>query len=132
MNTGKPSLYEAENAFQPAKEISDIDRFAGRAKPVRDAFLALIAEGSNLAIVGNRGIGKTSLARQLQNFGRGDNSLLRKLQIGFDHTHDYNVMYFACGNEVTSREDLLSRLLTSDACLGAWLYDIPKTEEDDS
>jgi hypothetical protein len=54
MVPGKPSLYEAENAFQPAKEISDIDRFAGRAKPVRDAFLALMADGANLAIVGNR------------------------------------------------------------------------------
>jgi len=129
MSTGKPSLQAAENAFQPAKEISDIDRFAGRAKPVSDAFLALVAEGANLAIVGNRGIGKTSLARQLENFGRGDSSLLRKLHIGFDHTHDYNVMYFACGNEVTNREDLLSRLLTSDACLGTWLYDIPKTKK---
>jgi Cdc6-like AAA superfamily ATPase len=129
MNMRKPSLYEAENAFQPAKEISDIDRFAGRAKPVSDAFLALVAEGANLAIVGNRGIGKTSLARQIQNFGRGDNSLLTKFHIDFDHTHDYNVMYFACGNEVTSREDLIKRLLTSDACLGTWLYDIPKTNK---
>lgn len=57
MSSGKPSLYEVENAFQPAKEISDIDRFAGRAKPVRDAFLALMAEGANIAIIGNRGIG---------------------------------------------------------------------------
>lgn len=129
MNTGKPSLYEIENAFQPAKEISDIDRFAGRAKPVREAFLALLAEGANLAIVGNRGIGKTSLARQIQNFGRGDNSLLHKLGIELDHVHDYNVMYFACGNEMTNREDLLLRLLTSDACLGPWLYDVPKTKK---
>jgi MoxR-like ATPase len=71
MSTKKPSLYEVENAFQPAKEINDADRFAGRAKPVGDAFLALMAEGANVAIVGNRGIGKTSLARQMQNFGRG-------------------------------------------------------------
>ncbi|MGH7117786.1 MAG: hypothetical protein ACREFP_02110 [Acetobacteraceae bacterium] len=81
MNTAKPSLYEIENAFQPAKEISNIERFAGRAKPVSDAFLALMVEGANIAIVGNRGIGKTSLARQIQNFARGDNSLLRKLAI---------------------------------------------------
>jgi Cdc6-like AAA superfamily ATPase len=124
----KPSLYEVENAFQPAKEISDTERFAGRARPVREAFLALMAEGANVAIVGNRGIGKTSLARQIQNFGRGDNSLLHKLAIELPHVHDYNVMYLACGNEVTNREDLLSRLLTSQACLGTWLYDIPKTK----
>lgn len=63
MTMAKPSLYEIENAFQPASEISDTDRFAGRAKPVSDAFLAMMAEGANIAIVGNRGIGKTSLAR---------------------------------------------------------------------
>lgn len=101
----KPSLFEVENAFQPAKEISDIDRFAGRAKPVNDAFLGLMASGANLAIVGNRGIGKTSLARQVQNFGRGDNGLLNKLAMKLDHVHDYNVMYFACGNGIGNRED---------------------------
>jgi len=129
VNKSKPSLFDVENAFQPAIEISDIDRFAGRAKPVSDAFLGLMAEGSNIAVVGNRGIGKTSLARQIQNFGRGDNSLLEKLAVKLDHTHDYNVMYFACGNEITNREALLLRLLTSDACLGTWLYDVPKTKK---
>jgi len=58
MNSQKPSLYEAENAFQPAKKISDVERFAGRAKPVGDAFLALMAEGANVAIVGNRVLAK--------------------------------------------------------------------------
>src|ERR1700730_7434604 len=128
MNAEKPSLYQVENAFQPAKEISDIERFAGRAKPVSDAFLGLMAEGANLAIVGNRGIGKTSLARQVQNFGHGDNSLLNKLALHYPHTFDYNVMYLACGTEIKTSEDLLSRLLTSDVCLGTWLYDIPKTK----
>ncbi|NVN11650.1 Cdc6/Cdc18 family protein [Nguyenibacter vanlangensis] len=129
MTKQKPTLYEIENAFQPASEINNSDRFAGRSKPLRDAFLALMAEGANIAIVGNRGIGKTSLARQIENFGRGDNTLLQRLKINLDHNHDYNVMYFACGAEVTNREDLLIRLLTSGACLGNWLYDIPKTKK---
>jgi energy-coupling factor transporter ATP-binding protein EcfA2 len=129
MTTEKPSLYEAENAFQPAKEISDVERFAGRARAVGDAFLALMAEGANVAIVGNRGIGKTSLARQIENFGRGNNGLLDKLKLPYDHLFDYNVMYLACGNQVSGIEDLLLRLLTSDACLGTWLYDVPKTKK---
>ncbi|WP_203070347.1 nSTAND1 domain-containing NTPase [Falsiroseomonas ponticola] len=126
MSSTTPTLHEIENAFQPAKEISDIERFAGRAKPVTEAFLALLASGANLAIVGNRGIGKTSLARQIQNFGRGDNGLIQKLAIGLDHVHDFNVMYFACGTGVDDRDALLARLLTSDNCLGPWLYDVPK------
>ena len=129
MESGRPTLFEVENAFQPAKEVSDIARFAGRAKPVHDAFLGLMAAGANLAIVGNRGIGKTSLARQVENFGRGDNGLLSKLALKMDHIHDYNVMYFACGNGVANREDLLSGILSSSACLGNWLYDIPKTKK---
>lgn len=125
----KPSLYEVENAFQPAKEISDVDRFAGRAKSAEEAYLGLMAEGANIAIVGNRGIGKTSLARQVQNFGRGDNSLLKKLGLNYDHVFDFHVLYLACGNGIKNREDLLSRLITSDQCLGGWIYDMPKTKK---
>jgi Cdc6-like AAA superfamily ATPase len=129
MNVEKPRLYQVENAFQPAKEISDIERFAGRAKPVSEAFLGLMAEGANLAIVGNRGIGKTSLARQVQNFGRGDNSLIHKLALPYAHNFDFYVVYLACGNEIKTSEDLLSRLLISDTCLGNWLYDVPKNKK---
>ena len=129
MSKIKPTLYEVENAFQPAKEISDVDRFAGRAKPLSDAFLALMAEGANIAIVGNRGIGKTSLARQIQRFGHGDNALLDKMALNYDHKFDYHVMYLACGSDIKTKEDLLTRLLTSDACLGTWLYDVPKTKK---
>ena len=129
MRTEKPTLYQVENAFQPAKEINDIERFAGRARPVSDAFLGLMAEGANLAIVGNRGIGKTSLARQVQNFGRGDNGLIHKLALNYDHLFDFHVMYLACGTDINTCDELLSRLLTSDTCLGNWLYDIPKTKK---
>src|SRR6516162_8839428 len=109
MRTEKPTLYQVENAFQPAKEINDVERFAGRARPVSDAFLGLMAEGANLAIVGNRGIGKTSLARQVQNFGRGDNGLIHKLALNYDHLFDFHVMYLACGTDINTCDELLSR-----------------------
>ncbi len=129
MTEVKPAIYDIENAFQPAKEIDAADRFAGRAKPIQDAFLGLMAEGANIAIVGNRGIGKTSLARQIEHFGRGNNTLLKHLKLEYNHTYDYNVIYFACGNKISDQESLLIRLLTSDACLGNWLYDVPKTRK---
>ena len=129
MSEDKPTLYATENAFQPAKEISNVDRFAGRAKPVAEAFLGLMAEGANIAIVGNRGIEKTSLARQVQNFGRGDNSLLEKLKLHYNHRFDFQVMYLACGNEIKDREALLGRLITSDRCLGGGCMIYPKQSE---
>lgn len=128
MNPDKPSLFDVENAFQPAKEISDALRFAGRVKAVHDVFLGLMAEGANIAIVGNRGIGKTSLARQVQNFGHGDTTLLQKLGLPLEHEFDFQIFYLACGNNIRNREDLLSRLITSNQCLGSWIYDVPKTK----
>lgn len=76
-----PTINQIENAFLPAKEITDTERFAGREIAVRDVYYALVAEGANIAIVGNRGIGKSSLSRQVVKIGHGDNSLLEKIQI---------------------------------------------------
>ena len=72
----RPTITEIENAFLPAREITDSERFAGRRDTIRDAYYALIAAGANIAIVGNRGVGKTSLARQVVNIGTGQTDLL--------------------------------------------------------
>lgn len=77
----KPTITEIENAFQPAKEVSGATRFAGRREAVSEAYYALIASGAHIAIVGNRGIGKTSLSRQILNIATGDNDLLAKLSL---------------------------------------------------
>jgi len=123
----KPLLIVVENAFQPAKEIIDAARFAGRADAVQQAYFAMMAEGSSIAIVGNRGIGKTSLARQVESFGRGDNGLLEKLNLNHDHSFDFLTVYFACGTTITDIDMLLSAILTADDCLGSWIYGIETT-----
>lgn len=125
-----PTISEIENAFQPAKEIDTPTRFAGRKQSVIDCFYALIAQGANIAIVGNRGIGKSSLARQVMHMARGDNSLLKKLNNPINDTNDFVVMYFACGDSVKTCDDLLERLLTSSDCLRDWIYDIPNAKKE--
>jgi hypothetical protein len=125
----KPSLYAVENAFQPAKEITDAARFAGRTDAVGTAYLGLMAAGSHIAIVGNRGIGKTSLARQVIQFGRGDNDLLVKFGLTHETTFDFLPIYYACGNSTKDTDDLLAALLSSKQCLSDWIYDIPKTRK---
>ncbi|WP_421263895.1 hypothetical protein [Aeromonas sp. 600527] len=125
----KPKLSQIENAFLPAKEITDSERFAGRKVAVVNSFYALIAEGSNIAIVGNRGIGKTSLARQITNIGAGDSSILEKLDIPNDEQFDFLTVYMACGKQVRSTDELLERLLTSTNCLAKWIYEIPNAKK---
>ncbi|WP_161788707.1 nSTAND1 domain-containing NTPase [Burkholderia sp. ABCPW 111] len=122
----KPTITQIENAFQPAKEVSDASRFAGRKNAVSDAYYGLIAEGAHIAIVGNRGIGKTSLSRQVANIATGDNDILEKLGITHDRKLDFLTVYYACGKTTKNTTDLLERLLTSTSCLGDWVYDIPK------
>lgn len=125
-----PSLSDIENAFQPAREVDDAERFAGRRSAVTDAHYALVGQGANVAVVGNRGIGKTSLARQIGNIARGDTALLDRLGIAHDRALDFLTVYFACGTTVRDVEDLLERLLTTSSCLGDWIYDVPKAKKE--
>lgn len=125
-----PGISQIENAFQPAKEISTAERFAGRKNAVADAYYGLIADGAHIAIVGNRGIGKTSLARQVLNIAKGDTSLLDKLAMSSDRKLDFLSVYYARGTTTTNTTDLLERLLTSSNCLAEWLYDIPKASKE--
>lgn len=124
-----PTQAQIENAFVPAREITDAEKFAGREESIEDVFYALMAEGSNIAIVGNRGIGKTSLARQVSSIGTGDNSILDKVGVDYDSHFDFLTVYLACGTQVRSTDELLERLLTSASCLGNWIYDVPSAKK---
>lgn len=125
-----PTIKDIENAFQPAREVADADRFAGRHQAVQDAYFGLIAEGANLAVIGNRGIGKTSLSRQISNIASGDVDLLERLKISVDGPLDFLSVYFACGDNVRTIDDLLSKLLTTRSCLGDWIYDIAQARKE--
>lgn len=125
----KITIHMVENAFQPAKEVSDAERFAGRTKPLEESFYALMTDGASIAIVGNRGIGKTSLSRQIQNIAAGDNDILQKVGLHSDHNFDFFVAYHACGDGTKNIDDLLSGILTREKGLGSWLYWLPKTSK---
>lgn len=120
-------LRDVENAFQPAQEIDNAKRFSGRRDAVENSYLGLMSDGSNIAIVGNRGIGKTSLARQVQNMALGNNELVDRLELGHEDTFDFLVAYYACGSGTQSIEEMLARILASEHGLGSWLYYLPKT-----
>lgn len=118
-------LERVENAFLPAREITDPERFAGRLEQIEKCYLALLTEGANLALVGNRGIGKSSLARQIISMATGSNALLERNNIPFDRKLDFLTIYLACGTDVENTQHLLEKLLSSHDCLASWVYDIP-------
>jgi len=125
----KPSISDIENAFSPAKEISDPNRFAGRHESIENSYYALISEGTNISVIGNRGIGKSSLARQILNIATGNNDVLDKIGISVDQRLDFLPIYFTCGNSVSCHHELLEKLLTNRECLLDWVYDIPKAKK---
>ncbi len=126
----KPTRRQVENAFQPAKDADNPARFAGRESQVSQAFGSLLSEGVNLAVIGNRGVGKTSLARQLASIAAGENQLLEKLGIAHDEQLDFITAYFACSDSVDDCRNLLWRLLSTRDCLGTWMYDIPAARKE--
>lgn len=124
------TLRSVENAFQPAREIDDVRRFAGRSDEVAEAYYALLGSGTNIAVVGNRGIGKTSLARQISDIAIGNVTLLERLGIKHDEAPDFMAVYFACGDSTRNIPELLHRLLTTRTCLADWIYDVPQAREE--
>lgn len=98
------------NAFQPSAEASDPDRFAGRGPQVLELTDSLRVRGSVPVIYGERGLGKSSLANQIQLIAMGSNSLLTHLraeeyELAEDET--FQTAYVACSREMTDVDGLL-------------------------
>lgn len=53
-------------AFQPAAPIDHLDLFAGRETKIQDVISAVTQTGMHVGLYGERGVGKTSLARVLE------------------------------------------------------------------
>lgn len=111
------------NAFQPAKEIEEARRFAGRRKELMRALDALMTDGSQLCVLGQRGIGKSSFARQLGKVAEGDRET--RLVLGIEGTErlDFLVLRIACDDTIINLDALLKRLLTSTEGMADWAVD---------
>lgn len=109
------------NVFTPAKEVRDIDRFAGRVKALGALSDALQSEGAQLVLYGQRGIGKSSLARVLSQLAVSDSEVVDRLPAKPYTSFDYLPIYFACDDSVHSIEALLVRLLTDEDALAPWV-----------
>ncbi len=109
-------------AFQPAKEITDPRRFSGRKAQIERGTQLLIAK-DHIFIYGPRGIGKSSIARQLQLIAKGNVELLETLESDLKEEHlDYATCYLARDESINNVNQLLYRLIIDDGALAQFPY----------
>lgn len=115
------------NAFSPAREAKDPWRFAGRNKEIEDLLIALESDGVHIVLYGERGVGKSSIAYQLEKIATGDNSLLVKENIALDKKFNFEAVYFTCDDSIKSLNDLFRRLLSDHDGLSRFIPEIVKS-----
>jgi KAP-like P-loop domain-containing protein len=104
------------NAFRPGSAIDLPTQFAGRKDEVSALVDALHVDGSCPIIYGERGLGKSSLALQLERIALGDVELLEDLALagrGLGEVDRFVVFQFSCTDGIGTKDDLLQRLINT-------------------
>lgn len=116
-------------AFSPANAITDPELFVGRRDEVLNGMRALTNPGSFLAIYGLRGVGKTSMAQQLQLIAEGHETLPQVLHLekyaprrGFR----FLTQYIRCDTSLQTTNDLLRRMMFGED-IGSSLFGFTKS-----
>ncbi|PCH70837.1 MAG: hypothetical protein COC06_03245 [Bacteroidales bacterium] len=113
----KLDITDINNAFSPTHEIDDPHKFIGRYEEIESLIVGLSTEGSFISIFGLRGIGKSSIARQIKLIAEGNTILPREL--GLDYLiprkgFDYMVHLVSCDSFITDVTSLIKRILLGD------------------
>src|SRR5437773_7402553 len=93
--------------------IRDPARFVGRKDLISDCIRALNSPLGLIAIYGKRGVGKSSLLRQVQQMALGDYALAKNAGLGHlvpDRPRRYLTVFYTCDSLIRSGAELVSRL----------------------
>lgn len=93
--------------------IKDPNRFVGRSILIRDLIAALNSSLGLIAIYGRRGVGKSSLTRQIQALANGNYELFRRAGLFHllpEKPRKYYTVYYQCDLMISNAADLLARL----------------------
>jgi hypothetical protein len=109
------------NIFTPAQEIKDTERFAGRDDELLALSTALQSHGAQIVLYGQRGVGKSSLARQLTKPATNDKDVVARLKQAPFEPLDFVPVYIACDDSIKNIESLMLRLLSDEEALAPWI-----------
>lgn len=107
-------LVDPEVGFTSAV-IRDPQRFVGRSDLIESSMRAINTASSLIAVFGKRGVGKSSLLRQLQLMATGDYEIADRA--GLHHLipsrkRTYYTVFYTCDSGIENIEELLLRLCT--------------------
>jgi len=102
-----------DQAFLPAKEIEIPQLFSGREEEIVQGLHALRSPGASICLYGRRGVGKSSIAKQLRLVASGYSALtdLLSRQELFSETFSMPSVYFYCDDTIKDLNDLFRKLL---------------------
>jgi len=97
-----------------ADVIRDPGRFVGRTELIKDCITALNATTGLISVFGKRGVGKSSLLRQLQQMALGEYALVKSAGLTNyipTRARSYLTVYYTCDALIKDGRDLISRLI---------------------
>lgn len=113
----KLDITDINNAFSPTHEISDPTKFVGRYEEIESLVLGLTTESSFLSIFGLRGIGKSSIAKQIKLIAEGNKTLTKILSLEYllpKKGFNYMVHLVSCDEFIPDITSLIKRILLGD------------------
>ena len=96
-----------------ADVIRDPSRFVGRTDLIRDCISAVNTSTGLISVFGKRGVGKSSLLRQIQQMALGDYTLAKHAHLAHlipSRVRTYLTVFYTCDSLIGNGHDLLSRL----------------------
>ena len=91
--------------------IRESSRFVGRSALIESCITALNSSQGLIAVYGKRGVGKSSLLRQIQKMATGDYSLAQRAGLYHlipDRPRRYYTVYYTCDSIISDAQDLFS------------------------
>jgi Cdc6-like AAA superfamily ATPase len=108
--------------------IRDPERFVGRIDLIRDCIKAINSPLGLIAVYGKRGVGKSSLLRQIQQMALGDYTLARNAGLANEipkRPRTYLSVYYSCDSMIETGAALLQRLCNDQSVEDGLLRLIP-------